>query len=383
MKKKLFIFAVAGLALTSCSSDETVASQATSEANEISFRPLMTGVTRAADQTASTLESYGFYVSARTSPDAEFFTDVPFTTFTDGTPKTWTSAKKYYWPGDNSTLTFYAYAPQATGDGHNAQITAHSSYKSFSVTPSTTIADQVDLIFAEASANKSSGASGVQLNFRHSGSKIIFKLKNNQSTSNLKITVNSVTIGNVKNSGVFTYTGQTSSKLKQADWDVSAASSATPYTTTVSSETATQTAINTDAGQVVGTEMILIPQVLSVATAYNGSNLYSVEPATAASTFDGAYISVELKIQDATTNAYIYGDADNFKTAMWPLTALTWNPGYKYTYTIDLAGGGYYPVNTVGDSTLDPILDGALIKFISVTVDDWADGGAGGVYAGS
>ena len=382
MKKNLFILAVAGLALVSCSNDETVATSQAS--NEISFRPLITGMTRAADQTAFTLESNGFYVSARTSTDAEFFTDVPFTTFTDGTPKTWTSAKKYYWPGDNSTLTFYAYAPQATGDGHNAQITAHSSYKSFSVTPSTTISDQVDLIFAEASANKSSGASGVQLNFRHSGSKIIFKLKNNQSTSNLRVTVNSVTIGNVKNSGVFTYTGQTSSKLKQADWDVSAASSATPYTTTVSSEAATQTAINTDAGQVVGTEMILIPQILSVAAAYNGSNLYSAgPPEVAASTFDGAYISVELKIQDATTNAYIYGDAENFKTAMWPLTAFTWNPGYKYTYTIDLAGGGYYPVNTTGDSALDPILDGALIKFISVTVDEWADGGAGGVYVGS
>ena len=380
MKKKLLILAVAAVALASCSNDETVA---VNQSDAISFRPVMTNVTRAADQTATTLESNGFYVSARTSTDAEFFTDVAFTTFTDGTPKTWTSATKYYWPGDNSTLTFYAYAPQATGDGHNAQITAHSSYKSFSVTPSATIADQVDLIFAEASANKTSGASGVQLNFRHSGSKIVFKLKNNQSTSNLKVTVNSVTIGNVKNSGVFTYTGQTSSKLKQTDWDVSAASSATPYTTTVSSEEATQTAINTDAGQVVGTEMILIPQVLSVATAYNGNNLYSAEPATAASTFDGAYISVELKIQDATTNAYIYGDADNFKTAMWPLTALTWAPGYKYTYTIDLAGGGYYPVNTTGDSALDPILDGSEIKFISVTVDDWADGGAGGVYTGS
>ena len=49
MKKNLFILAVAGLALASCSSDETVASQATSQANEISFRAFNNGMTRAAE----------------------------------------------------------------------------------------------------------------------------------------------------------------------------------------------------------------------------------------------------------------------------------------------------------------------------------------------
>ena len=53
-----------------------------------------------------------------------------------------------------------------------------------------------------------------------------------------------------------------------------------------------------------------------------------------------------------------------------------WEPGKKYTYTVDLAGGGYFEENqdeTTVDADLDPILDGAVIKFVSVTVDDWVD----------
>ena len=49
-------------------------------------------------------------------------------------------------------------------------------------------------------------------------------------------------------------------------------------------------------------------------------------------------------------------------------------PGKKYTYTIDLAGGGYYETNqseTTVDEDLDPILGDAVIKFVTVTVDDW------------
>ena len=41
--------------------------------------------------------------------------------------------------------------------------------------------------------------------------------------------------------------------------------------------------------------------------------------------------------------------------------------------TIDLAGGGYYETNQDTDADLDPILEGAEIKFASVSVDGWAD----------
>ena len=68
MKNKLLILAVAGLALASCSNDETVASQVNSGASEISFRTNVNGVTRAADIDAGTgengLKTIGYRVTA-------------------------------------------------------------------------------------------------------------------------------------------------------------------------------------------------------------------------------------------------------------------------------------------------------------------------------
>ena len=70
---------------------------------------------------------------------------------------------------------------------------------------------------------------------------------------------------------------------------------------------------------------------------------------------------------------YILGGADDYITAMWPLTALTWLPGHMYTYTIDLASGGYYETDQDSNVDLDPIFEGAEIKFVTVSVDSWSD----------
>ena len=61
---------------------------------------------------------------------------------------------------------------------------------------------------------------------------------------------------------------------------------------------------------------------------------------------------------------------------MWPLAATQWLPGHKYTYTLDLAGGGFYPENHDASEDLDPILENAEIFFLTPTVDEWiaADG---------
>jgi hypothetical protein len=55
----------------------------------------------------------------------------------------------------------------------------------------------------------------------------------------------------------------------------------------------------------------------------------------------------------------------------WPCD-FTWNPGYKYTYTVDLAGGGYQPINTTSASTtLEPVLGGVIVFSPDCTVDYW------------
>lgn len=69
------------------------------------------------------------------------------------------------------------------------------------------------------------------------------------------------------------------------------------------------------------------------------------------------------------------GSAGAYETAMWNLPAGSWEPGKHYIYTVDVAGGGYYPTNHDTNEDLDPILEDAVIKFVSVTVDNWSNGG--------
>ena len=376
MKKNLFIIAAAALALASCSNDEIIESAAFSESNEISFQPYVGGVTRAADINATTLETTGFYVSARKhSPDAEYFTDAAYTIYTTpGGTKTWTCATKYYWPADNSELDFYAYAPQAIGDGHNAQITAHTNYKTFTVQPSTTVSEQVDLIFANTNQKKKSAdKTGVVLNFRHTGAKIVCKVKN--SSSSLKFGVEGWKVGYLSPSATFTYADTNTdgkntgsgTTLTFAQWgDHTAASIATEYSSTFSK---VNIAANASATSLNG-EMILIPQSLTAATAYDSN----VEDAD----LNGTFIAVKLYILNNANSELIAGGGSTASPttiwAIWPIGGYNWEPGKKYTYTIELSDGGYYEKNTADeDDDLDPLLEGAEIKFVTVTVDDWTD----------
>lgn len=374
MKKKLLILAVAGLALASCSNDEVVKDVYTSEANAISFRPLVNNVTRAADINATTLESTGFYVSARKhSPDAEYFTDAAYTVYTTpGGTKTWTCATKYYWPADDSELDFYAYSPKAVGDGHNAQITAHANYKTFTVQPSTTISEQVDLIFANTNQKKkSTDQTGVVLNFRHTGAKIVCKVQN--SSSSLKFGVDGWKVGYLSPSGTFTYADSNTdgintgsgTTLTFGQWDSRAAASvATEYSSTFDKvDIAASASATTLSG-----EMILVPQALTAATDYAST----AENAK----LNGTFIAVKLYILNNANSELVAGGGTTASPttiwAIWPIGGYNWEPGKKYTYTIDLSGGGYYEQNNDdGDDDLDPLLDGAEIKFVTVTVDDW------------
>ena len=247
MKKKLLIFAVAAVALASCSSDETTASLATSEANEISFRPLMTGVTRAAE---ANLPTNGFRVTAFQTggTSTSYFTNVDFTY--DG--PNYTSASKYYWP-NTYNLDFYAWSPG----------TLSTNYSSIAVTPGTTITNQPDLVYAKATnwgtqtgEGTHDGKNGVTINFRHAESKVVVKLKN--SNSNLYFTVKDVKIGYLSNSGTFAYTtgnsGETASQnagnLSNSDW-----TPASNHDGVYQLADAASTSYNGDATQ-VGGEMI-------------------------------------------------------------------------------------------------------------------------------
>ena len=115
--------------------------------------------------------------------------------------------------------------------------------------------------------------------------------------------------------------------------------------------------------------MILVPQALTAATDYASTE--------ANAKLNGTFIAVKLYILNAANGALIAGGGTTATPttiwAIWPIGGYNWEPGKKYTYTIDLAGGGYYEQNNDGDDDLDPLLEGAEIKFVSVTVDEWTD----------
>lgn len=364
MKKYLFILAAAALGFASCSNDDVVAENTgLNDANAISFRPIINGQTRADDQTTTTLqaEGKGFYVTALYNATAsqeggtEYFggtTPAHYTYAGGATNGYYTCADKYYWPS-SGYLNFYAFAPAVGND------ITRTNYYQFTVTPNTTAASQEDFIYTVAyDGNKdANGSTGVDLTFHHAESKISIQAKN---SSTLAFTIGTVTLCQVSTTGTFTYTSAATNisggKLT-ACWGSQSGSSTYAHTPGTISFAAGATAAS------IATDMILIPQTIAPVTAYAGGS------GTGLAT-TGSYIKIQLKATQA--GQYVLGGASEWAEAIWPLPAGTWNPGYHYTYTVDLAGGGYSATNKDADTDLDPLLEGAEIKFVNVTVDDWA-----------
>lgn len=397
MKKSLFFLAAAALAFASCSNDETVeVNQSLKEANVISFRPFINAQTRAADQTATTLQetTAGFYVTAYykasgVSTSSEYFDNVCFKT--DGSSTTYNSDTKYYWPA-SGTLDFFAYAPSES----NSQIT-RTDYKTFTVTPSSTVAEQVDLIYANTDgkskignftstggSESTYGAAGVPLNFRHTGSKIVVKVKNSEPNK-LKYEITGLKIVNVDGTATFTYndgtngenntdtknttfTGQWSNNTEATEKNISySVQTSTPNSFIGELTTARNlSAAGTDTDD-SNWNMILIPQTTTAASKYSKADAGSPVEA------NKSYIALKMVIKNGNTNIEVANAAGDGNWAIWPV-AFKWEPGKKYTYTIDLAGGGYWEKNADTDQELDPILENAVIKFVDVTVDNWSDG---------
>lgn len=398
MKKNYWILAAAAVALAACSNDDTITvNQGIEEANTISFNTIVEGQTRAADIKTNTLTSFNAYAIVNGTANVYFAEDL-----FEKSEGTFNSVNKHYWPSSGA-LDFYAYAPATS-----TQYT-HSTPNTlgFVVTPSTTISEQVDLVVANTN-NKAKtdaytptggsastyGAAGVPLNFRHAESKVVVRFKNGQS--NMKIDVQAFKIVNVDGSATYTYTAasNTSTDVKNSatlnnEWTdnttYTASYTGTPTTANqLAPSTTTAVYLQNDGtatdSENEGLSMILIPQATTAVGAYTATTAGSALEA------NKSYIAVKMIIRnndaldDGTgtpnTNGTIIADCtgDGY-WAIWPV-AFTWDPGKKYIYTIDLGDGGYWEKEKVaGDTVLDPVLDGAVIKFVDVTVDDWANGG--------
>ncbi len=324
------------LSLVSCSQDDPIEMN---QGRAIDFRPAMDS--RATETTNANL------------------TDINVTAFISGSPyfeqkvfskngSFFTSATDYYWPGDDTELTFYAFSP-ATLTG----VTLTKDEKTLTdFSPASSIADQVDFITAEATGNKTANeAAGVPLTFDHRLSQIEVRGKTSNQTYTFK--VSGIRIGMPVSQGSFDFGTNT--------WTL--ADTKTVYESTVDEITLTDAPEGTAAASLMGTSgnAILLPQQL---TAW--------QPETdAENSASGAYLSVKLQISEAETGTVIYpfpSDPD-CQWAAIPIDT-NWEPGKKYIYTLDFSHGAGY-VDPHDPQPGKPVLGGP-IKF-TVTVTDWTE----------
>ena len=384
MKKKLLILAVAGLALAACSSDETVAVN-NSSGNEITFRPLMTGVTRS---TAGPMYGTSWATGDVINVYADFFDKSAAegygehykyfqADFTKQDGGSFTSATPYYWPAfeTEDVMTFTAI--------YGATQFAEGCIEGYS--PAAAAASQMDVMVAQKQVTAK--VTPVVLNFRHALSQIVVNVKN--TNANLDFDITGVRVGYVSTSGNFAFSGVTEPQeadghtaaeellVNANNWDeLSTASATTNY-----DQASTKTITSTQSATALTSfnPWLLIPQDRTAFTAYTSGT--QINPASADPVVNGSYIALKLTIYNyngtARSNKLV---AEQW--CYWPC-AFDWDPGYKYTYTVDLAGGGYQPGNVDAEeaTTLEKVLSDADVIVISpsCTIDYWVTPAANNV----
>ena len=362
------------MVLGACTNDEVIDVKQT---GSIDLRPLIENSTRATATTVANLGSFKVDVLKGT----ETYGAMTVTSSDNG--ETWTTSPLTYWPSNASQqLDFYAYAPTTT-----TGVTIDNTGKKItSYTPSTTVADQKDLVIAYNTGTKTANeASGVPLLFKHALSQIEVKAK--CANANMKVEIIGVKVVSVAKDGTFTFpTATTQSgtghELALGLWNT-ASSQKTAYMVRNSAPVELTKTAQSLMPSTSGTFM-LIPQAI---TPWNKQN-----NATTA----GSYISVLCRISNVS--------GDN-ETLIFPTTAgkygfsavaigttksdKTWEPGKKYIYTLeffgtDSGGGRFDPDPTVPDGgggdtdvdTTDPKDGGKeILKPITFTVDveDWTE----------
>lgn len=324
MKKQIFFLAVAAIAMASCSQDETID---INEGKGIGFRTSADKITRGTETNNSNITQ--FYVTAFDTEGDKYFADQPFT----GTQNTtFTSDPLYYWPGDNSLLTFRAYAPDAKTIGGTMSLNLANSNNTLSgFSPATVIANQVDLIYATATGNKENNeTTGVQLNFLHMLSQVSIKAMN--KNKGYKYKVKGVKIANVKKQGDLSFDKAVSENDKASAWsDLS--TEKTSYTVTYN----TAISLGETAKSIMtkeGDNAMLIPQQL---IAWDGK--------WADEDNDGTYLGVLINIEtyDGAQVYPKYNEATAVETEKyaWAVVAIDtkWEMGNHYIYTLDFSDG--------------------------------------------
>lgn len=353
MKKSILALATLPvLLLGACSDDEPVNILQDEPHEAISFRPSMAGVSRATEVTNANLPSVT--VTALLNGQ-NYFTNLLFSKDNTGF---FNSTKPYYWPGDNSSIDFYAYYPDM--DTMGADVTVDNTTKEITnFTVAEQIADQVDLITAHATGNqKANEASGVPLEFKHRLAQIEIRAKS--SNPSYKVTVVGARIGRAQTTGTF---NMADSSWTMDEW----------HDTNVWDAVCDPVELTPDPVSVMGEagNAMMIPQTLYV---WNPTG----DPDNAARM---AYLAVRVRIVSDTGvqlypfpgedehTAQLYHHTDGYAWTAVPLST-TWEQGKKYIYNLDFTNGGGY-VDPDDPTPGKPVIGGSIKVVPEVT--EWSE----------
>ena len=363
MKRFFFIAAIAGAALVSCTKNEVAPS--VNEQQEISFAaPVISPSTKVAEVANDYSRDLTFSVWAHYYDKTE--DNSVYTTFAEGevymnevvvehdaTIAGWKNkTTTYYWP-KNGSLTFIAYSPSEGEDEDYADVDANGiKFTNYVVgTPE----DQVDLLFSERAYNRTSvdrttdeaaPYAGVQINFKHALSSILFRVKAHEEYPGTTLTVKKIEVLNAYSTGDFTQgladqNGATTGQKVTIDGVETQTAAAwsghdaeTPYiayenkTGIVLSHTNAVYVHNSAAKATDNTtDLILLPQDLKHTTTTKDVTIKVTY--TLQNTDMTAPIEQVAEVSLATGNAggYFTDGTDSISA---------WEMGKKYTYTIEV-----------------------------------------------
>jgi hypothetical protein len=225
MKKKLFFYSVALLALSACTNDTLVDENTTvNQPKEIAFKALATPATRGGDQYA--VDGMDFptdidmkvaaYQVGTTGVSAEvYFAETVFTYGLAGgsssTNTTWGGATPQFWPLTPSTINFLAIA-NANADNNTGVVWGTNKADQVVITMADNSSAQRDLMYASGTGSVTQNAdnslnipSSVGMAFKHAQAWISFFVQAESPTEEA-ITLNSITLNGSKYNGTYTVT---------------------------------------------------------------------------------------------------------------------------------------------------------------------------------
>ncbi|MDR1003760.1 MAG: fimbrillin family protein [Prevotellaceae bacterium] len=347
MKKVLFLAAIAAVAMTGCSNDETISEQQATKGNAVEFRATVNNGVEATRATTIDLDNLkdfrvtAAYYDTYTTASAYLMSGIPVVRAAGGA-NTFTYAPiVYYSPnieaGDH--FHFFAFSPAGspnvtagTPAMTNTVVAADAATAVLSYTVPLKDADgdakQEDFLVAR-NASDGASATAVAFTFDHALAKVTFSVKN--SAPGTTVTVNSVKLVNMDNTGTLTMS---------ADLVAAPPTSSIAWSMNTTYDQTYEMAIPTGGFAVLGNNaayaaqttinegLMVLPQALA---AWTGGAVAGDEPAATGE----AYIEIKYKVTDGAGTEIVPEDDYQFKFG--GLTSLD----YGHTYELQLQYSGF------------------------------------------